>query len=282
MPHDVSDIVFGSDGAVYVPDTGNAPARRSVFVGYALRRDELQALGPNALFTWPRLARIAIGLDGRVYVEERAIGAAGRRCFRGYAASPSEAAEIAEEIHAIAPPVHCMFCGEEVSLGDMTRALDYVSIAALTASGHMPTRTPPKEEGFSGRPKREHLNLTPRATKIKNLILGIDFFAQGIVAGRSHPDYRARGAVIEALAFLITKLVPHFLPEIKAILADDEARIVLELPGDALERLAKLRRISGAKTSVEVIVAALAAREAELKKKGRRRRGTTTSSPAIE
>ncbi|MRG98587.1 hypothetical protein [Polyangium spumosum] len=97
-----TELVFASDGTMYVCIEDEPPPGRRVFVGYALTAEECAQYGTRGLLGWASLQTVALGSDGRVYVEECAIDAAGRKVFRGYAMTDEEAGRAFEEFHRMA------------------------------------------------------------------------------------------------------------------------------------------------------------------------------------
>ena len=97
-----TELVFASDGTIYVCIEDEPPPGRRVFVGYALTVKERAQHGVRGLLPWACLQTLALGGDGRVYVEEPAIDAAGRKVFRGYALTDEEAGRAFEEYHRMA------------------------------------------------------------------------------------------------------------------------------------------------------------------------------------
>ncbi|MRG98157.1 hypothetical protein [Polyangium spumosum] len=97
-----TELVFASDGTIYICIEDEPPPGRRVFVGYTLTDEERAQYGTRDLLRWACLQTLAFGSDGRVYVEERAIDAAGRKVFRGYALTDREAGRAFEEFHRMA------------------------------------------------------------------------------------------------------------------------------------------------------------------------------------
>ena len=97
-----TELVFASDGTIYVNFEDTPPTGRRVFAGYALTAGERAQHGPRDLLRWACLQLVALGSDGCVYVEEGVIDAEGRKEFRGYALTDEEAACFFQELHRTA------------------------------------------------------------------------------------------------------------------------------------------------------------------------------------
>ncbi|MDI1444870.1 hypothetical protein [Polyangium sp. 6x1] len=97
-----TELVFASDGTIYVRIEDEPPPGRRVFVGYALTAEERARHGERVLLRWACLQTLALGSDGRVYVEEHAIDAQRRKVFRGYALTDEEAGRVFQAFHRMA------------------------------------------------------------------------------------------------------------------------------------------------------------------------------------
>jgi hypothetical protein len=101
-----TELALASDGTIYITVHGREPSRiagRRMFVGYALRRAEVAALGARGLLVRAAQGRLALGSDGRVYVHQDEIdGTRGRKRFQGYAATEMQAACIVSTLHSMA------------------------------------------------------------------------------------------------------------------------------------------------------------------------------------
>ncbi|HVJ88731.1 MAG TPA: hypothetical protein VM580_02940 [Labilithrix sp.] len=97
-----TELVFASDGTIYVRIEDEPPPGRRVFVGYALTAEERAQHGTRGLLQWACVQTLALGSDGRVYVEEHAIDAHRRKVFRGYALTNEEAGRVFQEFHRVA------------------------------------------------------------------------------------------------------------------------------------------------------------------------------------
>ncbi|MDC3960746.1 hypothetical protein KEG38_43235 [Polyangium jinanense] len=97
-----TELLFASDGTIYVHFEDTPPAGRRVFAGYALTAEERAQHGARGLLRWACLQLLAVGSDGCVYVEQGAINAEGRKEFHGYALTDEEAARMFEEFHRTA------------------------------------------------------------------------------------------------------------------------------------------------------------------------------------
>ncbi|TKC93699.1 hypothetical protein [Polyangium fumosum] len=98
-------FALASDGELYFTFESAPPPGRAVFVGYALRSDEVRKFGVGGLLLWALVQTLALGSDGCIYVREGFIDPEGRDVFRGFAATPEEAARAAEELHRVASNV---------------------------------------------------------------------------------------------------------------------------------------------------------------------------------
>ena len=97
-----TELVFASDGTIYVCIEDEPPPGRRVFVGYALNAEERAQHGTRGLLRWACLQTLALGSDGGVYVEEHALDPEGRKVFRGYALTDEEAGRAFREFHRMA------------------------------------------------------------------------------------------------------------------------------------------------------------------------------------
>ncbi len=103
-----TELLLGSNGSIYI-NVGDVPperlADRAIFVGYALKPQEVARRGREGLLSWAASALVAIGSDGRIYVAEAELSEPSkpkRRVFRGFEANAEEKARIVGDLHRMA------------------------------------------------------------------------------------------------------------------------------------------------------------------------------------